>query len=125
MRSGEIARLESRRTLSAVKIVVEAGGPGNEERSADADQVDIGLEVALESSLAELESLLELQFVGEDGTVTAVFEDVFGGKSSEGIGAVERAGHLLVFVGQKREIFMRCKKGGSTNKLEMPLIDLK
>ena len=94
MSSGEITRLESRRALGAVEVIVEAGGPGNKEGSADADQVNVGFEVVLEGRLAKLESLLELQLVGEDGAVSAVFKDVLGGKSSEGIGAVERAGHL-------------------------------
>ena len=77
-----------------VQVIVEARGPGNEEGSANTDQVDVGLEVILQGGLAEAESLLELEFVGKDGTVSAILEDVFGGKSAKGIGAVEGGGHL-------------------------------
>ena len=81
-------------TKTHVQVIVEARGPGNEEGSADADQVDVGLEVVLQRGLAEAESLFELELVGKDGTVSAILEDVLGGKSAKGIGAVECGGHL-------------------------------
>ena len=81
-------------TKTHVQVIVEARGPGNEEGSANTDQVDVGLEVVLQRGLAEAESLLKLELVGKDRTVSAVLEDVLGGKSAKGIGAVEGGGHL-------------------------------
>ena len=84
----------SRTRKTHVQVIVEARGPGNEKGSADADQVDVGLEVVFQRRLAEAESLLKLELVGKDRTVSAVLEDVLGGKSAKGIGAVEGGGHL-------------------------------
>ena len=94
MGSGEITRLECSRAFHTVEVVVEARGPRDKHGSADTNEVDVGLEVVLQRGLAEAESLLELELVGKDRTVSAVLEDVLGGKSAKGIGAVEGGGHL-------------------------------
>ena len=77
-----------------VQVIVEARGPGNKEGSADTDKVDVGLKVVLQRGFAEAKSLLELELVGKDGAVSAILQDVLGGKSAKGIGAVEGGGHL-------------------------------
>ena len=77
-----------------VQVIVESRGPGNEEGSANTDQVDVGLEVVLQGGLAKAESLLKLQLVGKDRGISAILENVLGGKSAKGIGAVECGGHL-------------------------------
>ena len=98
-----------------VQVIIETRGPGNEQRSANANKVDVGLEVGLQSCFAEAQRLLELQLVRKDGGVSAVLQNVLGGESAKGISAVKRGGHLYwnVFkrsVNGRGEKSYRCKK---------------
>jgi hypothetical protein len=110
-----------------VQVIIETRGPGNEERSANANKVDVGLEVGLQSCFAEAQRLLELQLVRKDGGVSAVLQNVLGGESAKGISTVKRGGHLYwnVFkrsVNGRGEKTYRCKKsdikvGSTTGRL--------